>query len=155
MRKWTLGVVLRNLSNCICVFAEFCKWQMRLCTSKPCNVHPTSVLLWKRGRRDRERRVKRRAEHTGEYWPGHLFILRAKPVFLFLNNKSPIPWKENESFCDWIIVRENSSVLMKICVGNYVTPSTANKDWNPVDTSCLRAHTDRENTHRLLCQPRQ
>lgn len=87
MRKWTLGVILQNLSKCVCVFAEFCKWQMRLFTSKPWNVHPTSVLLWKRGRRDRERRVKIRAEHTGEYWPGNLFILRAKSVFLFCNKR--------------------------------------------------------------------
>lgn len=87
MRKWTLGVILQKLSNCVCVFAGLCKWQMRLCTSKPCNVHPTSVLLWKRGRRDRERRGKRRAEHTGEFSPGNLFILWAKPVVLFFNTQ--------------------------------------------------------------------
>lgn len=87
MRKSTLGVILQKLSNCVCVFAELCKWQMRLCTSKPCNVHPTSVLLWKRGRRDRERRGKRRAEHTGEFSPGNLFILWAKPVVLFFNTQ--------------------------------------------------------------------
>lgn len=38
-----------------------------------------------RKKRDRERGVKRRAEHTGEYSFGSLFILWAKPVFLFFN----------------------------------------------------------------------
>lgn len=130
MRKWTQGVILQKLSNCVCVFAELCKWQMRLCISKPCNVHPTSVLLWKRGRRETERGALR--EELSILVSIHLAVCSFYGLNQFSYSLTQIKQevsklnssfmtvtalffetfthfcKENKSICDWIIVRENS-----------------------------------------------
>lgn len=124
IKKWTLGVILQKLNNCVCVLAELCKWQMSLCTSKPCNVHPASVLLWKRGRRDRERHVKRWDERTGEYYStGSLFILWAKPVFQIFNTKKQEDSKLNSSLMT-LSLRHPPNPVKKVSVTELLSEKT-------------------------------